>query len=206
MVAQWLESLRTVDLHELNLKQAGTWSGKRKAGVATGFVALLVLAGYALWLQPGLARLHEQRSAEPVLKAQLANRAQEAASLVDHHQHLQALQTAFDEVMRQLPRQSQVPGLLDEVSRLAQNSGLIIEQIQWLPETLQPAYSELPLQLKVVGGYHDLGVFLGGIAGLPRIVTLHDFTLTAATPAANGPLRMTLLAKTYRANDQGLIP
>ena len=99
-----------------------------------------------------------------------------------------------------------MPGLLDEVSRLAQNSGLIIEQIQWLPETLQPAYSELPLQLRVVGGYHDLGVFLSGIAGLPRIVTLHDFTLTAATPAANGPLRMTLLAKTYRANDQGLIP
>lgn len=206
MGAQWLESLRTFDLHELNLKHAGMWSARRKAVVAAGLMALLLLAGYALWLKPGLARLYEQRNAEPELNAQLATRVREAASLVDHHRHLEALQAAFDDVMRQLPRQSQVPGLLDEVSRLAQNSGLIIEQIQWLPETLQPVYSELPLQLMVVGGYHDLGVFLSGIADLPRIVTVHDFTLTAATPAANGPLRMTLLAKTYRANDQGLIP
>ncbi|OZY59168.1 pilus assembly protein PilO [Pseudomonas lundensis] len=206
MGAQWLESLRTFDLQELNLKHAGMWSARRKAVVAAGLVALLLLTGYGLWLKSGLARFHEQRNAEPELTAQLATRAREAASLVDHRRHLEALQAAFDDVMRQLPRQSQVPGLLDEVSRLAQNSGLIIEQIQWLPETLQPVYSELPLQLMVVGGYHDLGVFLSGIADLPRIVTVHDFTLTAATPAANGPLRMTLLAKTYRANDQGLIP
>jgi type IV pilus assembly protein PilO len=67
----------------------------------------------------------------------------------------------------------------------------------------QPFYAELPLKLVLIGGYHDLGHFVSQLAGLPRIVTLHDFTLTPLNETNDGQLRMTLLAKTYRTYDQG---
>ena len=109
-------------------------------------------------------------------------------------------------MLKQLPAQAQVPGLLDQVSQLGKANGLLIERIQWLPEVLQPFYAELPLQMTLAGGYHELGLFVSAMASLPRIVTLHDFALAPLNGTGDGQLRMTLLARTYRTHDQGLIP
>ena len=91
-----------------------------------------------------------------------------------------------------------MPELLDEVSRLGQGNGLLVEHIQWLPEVLQTFYAELPLQMTLVGGYHELGLFVSAMASLPRIVTLHDLSLAPSNGTGDGQLRMTLLAKAYR--------
>jgi type IV pilus assembly protein PilO len=52
-----------------------------------------------------------------------------------------------------------------------------------------------------VGSYHDLGAFISGMAGLPRIVTLHDFEITIDTEVAP-MLQMSILAKTYRYREE----
>ena len=78
-------------------------------------------------------------------------------------------------------------------------------------------YIELPISIKVIGGYHDFGAFVSGVAGLPRIVTLHDFVIVPTSDdniksakdndkvakqddqARNSEeLAMVILAKTYR--------
>ena len=74
-----------------------------------------------------------------------------------------------------------------------------------MPEVTQQFYIELPIQISVTGTYHDLATFVSGVASLPRIVTLHDFEVKPVDPkASNSQLRMSILAKTYRYNDQGL--
>ena len=108
--------------------------------------------------------------------------------------------------MVQLPRKAEVPGLLDEIARIGLTSGLRIEHIHWLPEVIQSFYTELPLQMSLVGGYHDFGLFVSGLASLPRVVTVQDFTLAALGGSGSEQLRMTLLATTYRTHDQGLVP
>lgn len=191
-----------LDLSTLESGRLGAWSLKRQVCAALLLVGVLLALGYAL-LQAPLARLEQQRSAEIGLKVEFESRAEQVASLDNHVLHLRALETAFGTLLKQLPSQAEVPGLLEDISRLGLTSGLVIEHIQWMPDVLQPFYAELPLQLTLVGGYHDLGLFISGLASLPRIVTVHDFSLA---PLSDGPLRMTLLAKTYRVNDQGLIP
>lgn len=186
----------------LDLERLGAWSLKRQACAALFLVGGLLALGYA-FLHAPLARLELQRSAEAGLKTEFEAKAAQVASLDSQVLHVRALETSLDTLLKQLPRQAEVPGLLEDVSRLGLVSGLDVEQIQWLPEVLQPFYTELPMQLTLVGGYHDLGLFISGLVSFPRIVTVHDFTLA---PLSDGPLRMTLLAKTYRANDQGLIP
>jgi type IV pilus assembly protein PilO len=60
---------------------------------------------------------------------------------------------------------------------------------------------ELPISIAATGSYHDLGAFVSGMAGLPRIVTLHDFEIVMdADDSAN--LRMDITAKTYRYRDE----
>jgi type IV pilus assembly protein PilO len=68
----------------------------------------------------------------------------------------------------------------------------------------QQFYIELPINIKVVGGYHDLATFVSGVASLPRIVTLHDFEIKTEKNEATSKLRMNIVAKTYRYNDKGL--
>lgn len=68
-------------------------------------------------------------------------------------------------------------GLLEDITRTGLGSGLEFEEIKLQPEVAQQFYIELPINIKVIGGYHDLATFVSGVSSLPRIVTLHDFEI-----------------------------
>ncbi|HEY0894206.1 MAG TPA: type 4a pilus biogenesis protein PilO, partial [Cellvibrio sp.] len=68
------------------------------------------------------------------------------------------------------------------------------------PDVVAEYYIEVPINISADGGYHDMGGFVSGVAGMPRIVTLHDFSITASKE--NKTLSMKILAKTYRYKSQ----
>lgn len=206
MIAHWLQRLRSVDLRELDVENLGSWSPRCKVVMALGWVGVLLGLGYALLLQPPIAQLQQQRETQAALKTEFESKALQVANLDAYLMHMQGLENVFSALLQQLPSQAEVPGLLEEVSRLGLASGLVIESIQWSPEVLRPFYAQLPLQMTLAGGYHDLGLFVSGLASLPRIVTLHDFELVPLSQAVGSPLRMTLVAKTYRVHDQAGLP
>lgn len=199
-------SLRSIDLRELDFASVGAWSSRRKTAVALLWLSLLLVLGYLLFLLSSTTRLQQQAEAQVALKTAFESRVAQVANLDAYVIQLHDLEAAFSAMLKQLPAQAQVPGLLDQVSQLGKANGLVIERIQWLPEVLQPFYAELPLQMTLAGGYHELGLFVSAMASLPRIVTLHDFALAPLNGTGDGQLRMTLLARTYRTHDQGLIP
>ena len=204
--ADWLMSLRSIDLRELDFARVGAWSSRRKTAVALMWLSLLLVLGYLLFLLSSTTRLQQQAEAQVALKTAFESRVAQVANLDAYVIQLHDLEAAFSAMLKQLPTQAQVPGLLDQVSQLGKANGLVIERIQWLPEVLQPFYAELPLQMTLAGGYHELGLFVSAMASLPRIVTLHDFAIAPLNGTGDGQLRMTLLARTYRTHDQGLIP
>jgi len=204
--ADWLMSLRSIDLRELDFASVGAWSSRCKTAVALMWLSLLLVLGYLLFLLSSTTRLQQQAEAQVALKTAFESRVAQVANLDAYVIQLHDLEAAFSAMLKQLPAQAQVPGLLDQVSQLGKANGLVIERIQWLPEVLQPFYAELPLQMTLAGGYHELGLFVSAMASLPRIVTLHDFALAPLNGTGDGQLRMTLLARTYRIHDQGLIP
>ena len=64
-------------------------------------------------------------------------------------------------------------------------------------------YAELPISISVIGGFHEFGQFISGVAALPRIVTIHDVSISRA--GEGSLLGMTLTAKTYRyIEDDGM--
>ena len=58
----------------------------------------------------------------------------------------------------------------------------------------------MPIAITATGSYHDLGAFISGLAGLPRIVTLHDFSINARSSDTTA-LNLSIVAKTYRYKD-----
>ena len=202
--SQWLESLRKVDLGELDMNNLGSWPAAVKV-VACALLMVLVLAfGYFFYVQDMEAQLDGARASEALLKEQYTNKAFQAANLEPYKKQMAEMEDTFGALLRQLPSDTEVPGLLEDITRTGLGSGLEFEEIKLLPEAVQQFYIELPIQITVVGGYHDLATFVSGVAGLPRIVTLHDFDIKPADPKVPAKLRMNILAKTYRYNDEGL--
>lgn len=201
---EWLDSLRKIDINDLDLNNLGSWPAAVKS-IAGAMVLIIVLAlGYNVYLKDLLDQLDQSRATEVTLKEQFATKAFKAANLDAYKAQMTEMQTSFGALLRQLPSDTEVPGLLEDITRTGLGSGLEFEEIKLLPEAAQQFYIELPIQITVVGAYHDLATFVSGVASLPRIVTLHDFEIKPVEPGSTQKLRMSILAKTYRYNDKGL--
>lgn len=201
-----LESLRKVDLNDLDFNNVGSWPAVVKfiAGVIL-FVAVLAL-GYNFHLKDLQSQLESKQAEEATLKEQFSSKAFQAANLDAYKEQMQEMEVSFGALLKQLPSDTEVPGLLEDITRTGLGSGLEFEEIKLLPEVAQQFYIELPIQITVVGSYHDLATFVSGVSSLPRIVTLHDFNLVSAGGDSSSELRMNILAKTYRYNDKGVQP
>ncbi|SFO73851.1 type IV pilus assembly protein PilO [Ectopseudomonas composti] len=198
-----IEGLRSVDLNELELNNVGSWPAAVKfiAGLLL-FIIVLGL-GYNFHLKDMQSILEQRQQEEQTLKEQFSTKAFQAANLEAYKEQMQEMEVSFGALLRQLPSDTEVPGLLEDITRTGLGSGLEFEEIKLLPEAVQQFYVELPIQIKVTGGYHDLATFVSGVASLPRIVTLHDFQLAPTSEGSPGRLSMQIMAKTYRYNDKG---
>ncbi len=202
--ADALNDLKKIDLSELDVNNVGSWPVLVK--VIAGVLLLLAVLGlgYQFQLKDRQADL-EQRSAEEItLKEQFASKAFQAANLDAYKAQMIEMEASFAGLLRQLPSDTEVPGLLEDITRTGLNSGLEFEGIKLLPEVTQQFYIELPIQMSVLGRYEDLATFASAVSSLPRIVTLHDFELKPDGADGSSRLRLNILAKTYRYNDKGL--
>lgn len=202
--ASSMESLRSVDLSDLDLNNLGSWPAAVKV-IAGALLMIVVLgAGYYLHLNDLQLNLEQRKAQEETLKQSFSSKAFQAANLEAYKTQMAEMEESFGALLRQLPSDTEVPGLLEDITRTGLGSGLEFEEIKLQPEIVQQFYIELPILIKVVGSYHDLATFVSGVASLPRIVTLHDFDIKPESKESPSKLRMSILAKTYRYNDKGL--
>lgn len=203
-LADSLQSLRKIDVADLDLNNLGSWPAPVK--FITGVILLVVVLalGYYFHLQDMQVQLEQQQAQETTLKQQFSSKAFQAANLEAYKEQMAEMETSFGALLRQLPSDTEVPGLLEDITRTGLGSGLEFEEIKLQPEVAQQFYIELPINIKVIGGYHDLATFVSGVSSLPRIVTLHDFEIKPEKDDSASKLRMSIVAKTYRYNDKGL--
>jgi type IV pilus assembly protein PilO len=197
-----LESLRKIELSDLDINNVGSWPAAVKAIACLILLIAILALGYNFHLKDLQLALERTQGEELSLKEQFSKKAFEAANLEAYKVQMQEMEVSFGSMLKQLPSDTEVPGLLEDITRTGLGSGLEFEEIKLLPEVIQQFYIELPIQIKVVGAYHDLATFVSGVASLPRIVTLHDFELVPSKADNDSSLSMSILAKTYRYNDQ----
>ena len=201
---EWLESLRKIDLDDLSMENIGSWPPAVKGIIGILLMVLVLVLSYNFYLKDLSDQLEQKRLTEITLKEQFATKARMATNLVAYTQQMQEMENTLGALLRQLPGVTEVPGLLEDITRTGLGAGLEFEEIKLLPEVTQQFYVELPIQITVTGSYHELATFVSGVASLPRIVTLHDFDIKPVSPQSATKLRMTIQAKTYRYNDKGL--
>lgn len=196
-----IKSLQEFDLSDLDFDNVGSWPMAVKAIIWIVVFLVCLGLGYKLHLSGLQQNLTQIEQKETTLKSEFKDKAGKAANLDAYRKQMEEMEETFGALVRQLPSDTEVPGLLEDITNRGVASGLEFTSIDLQPEQTAEFYVELPIKMVVEGTYHDLGAFVSGIAGLPRIVTLHDFNIE---PGKNndGSLTLSITAKTYRYNDE----
>ena len=195
-MADILKSFQEVQLSDLTLENMGSWPMPVKAiAWVLAFVATCFL-GYNQHLKEMGLELDRVRANEAELRTGFQAKAFQVANLDALRAQLKEMEEQFGALLGQLPKDTEVPGLLEDITEKGVDSGLKFSSIALQGEQTAEYYVELPIDINLTGTYHDLGAFASGVAGLPRIVTLHDFNI--APGEASGELSMQITAKTYR--------
>lgn len=201
-LADTLRSLQEVDFNDLDLDNIGSWPTAIKAIVWVLLFIAIVAGGYFLVIQAEVESLEREQKKEIELKRKYVSRAEEAANLDDYLLQMKEIEKNFGVLLGQLPEDTEVPGLIEDISNEAVSNGLVLDEVNLRPERPREFYFELPIDVKATGNYHDFGSFVSGVASLPRIVTLHDFAVSrdkfAKKDEPANKLKLEILAKTYR--------
>ena len=196
-------------LRSLDPRDVGRWPfAVRAFFVALGFVAVTGIGWYMFVWDDDRPVLQKAEQDELDLRAQFETKQQRAANLEAYKAQLGEMERSFGAMLRQLPGKTEVPNLLVDISQTGLAAGLSEKLFQPGAEKSNGFYAELPIHIRLVGSYHEFGSFVSGIAALPRIVTLHDISITPvdASKSTSGydNLTMDVTAKTYRyIEDEG---
>ena len=190
-----IEQLNNLDINDIDWSRIGVWPLAGRMFVWLIVIAAIIAGAYFGLIKDKYTDLDREAAQEVTLKQTFQQKALEAAKLDQYKELMARMEKDFEFLVSQLPAKTEVPGLLDDIDEKGRNSGLEIISIKLQPESLGDVYVELPIEIIVKGTYHNFGTFISSIAGMSRIVTLHDYTVTQGEGSA---LQMVVLAKTYR--------
>ena len=195
MLAEMIKQLRETDISELDFNSLGIWPLPYRILVLVAIFVAIVAGAYYFHVKDLNMSFDRAAREEGRLRGIFEKKAFEAANLQAYRNQMVEIESSFKALLSQLPTDTEVPGLLEDITEIGHGSSLNIQSISLQPERASEFYIELPIRIVVTGGYHDFGSFVSGISSLPRIVTLHDYSISGA---GGNTLRFEVLAKTYR--------
>ena len=202
------------ELKSLDPKYIYNWPWAFKILIFFVIFALVVAIGGFLLIQPQLDDLDAAQVEEKKLKDDYVDKKKQAINLPLFKQQLVDVETAFGELLKQLPNSAQVSSLLVDINSAGISRGLQFELFKPKQEKMSDFYAELPIEIKVTGNYTDIGNFVSDISRLPRIVMMSDVKIkydTKKTGAKSSKeavaesidqLTFESTAKTFRYLDQ----
>ena len=191
-----LKSLNEIDLDELDLENIGSWPLAVKIIVCIIAAGLVAFFTYSLMVSSEIEAYEQAQWKEQELRTTYRQKYDVASKLEIYRQQMVEMEEKFAQLLKRLPTSSETPGLIEDLSYIGTSSGLTFHKVEWMPEIEKEFYTELPIKIEVVGSYHDFGEFVSKVAELPRIISLHDFTINGGDKQEQ--LEFSVVAKTYR--------
>lgn len=210
---------KKMSLKELDFNNAGSWPREWQLGFCFALGMLILFLMWNFLTRPKSAVLEGLEADETTKRQEFEKLQGQAANLEPLKQQLAQMEQQLQQMLRQLPSKTEMPELIVDISQTALATGITNELFQPGDETALEFYVEKPIELKMVGSYHQFGAFVSGVASLPRVVimTMHDISLKprempgspsdkGKKPVGIGPgtvLELKGTVKTYRYRDDG---
>lgn len=198
---KYVEQLQNFDVNDIDWERIGVWPVPARIFVCLLAAGVILFGCHFFFVKEKNSELESAKNKEVQLRKSFESKAYEAANLERYRQQMQEMSGTLNVLVSRLPSNIEVPGLLEDIDDKAVEARLDIEGIKPEKEVQTEFHIELPIKINVTGGYHEFGAFVSGIAGMPRIVTLHDFSIKRDREQGSS-LSMEIIAKTYRYKSQ----
>jgi type IV pilus assembly protein PilO len=174
------------------------------AGICGGLLALF----WYQFLTPFDGDIQSRMSQVDDLQKTITKSLAQQKQLAQLKKEAIALQAKLDMLKTVLPTEKETDQLFRSVQSQATSSALRIMRVAPRPTLDREVYTEWPIDMEVVGTYHNVGLFLDRIRQLPRIVNIT--TLRLSLRAAEGDLAATqsvgatYVATTFVYKEEGI--
>lgn len=194
---KFLQQFNTLDPNNY-----GGWPFAVKLTCWLFIIALVFALVYFGFIKNKIEAIQQANAQEQNLLNEFREKDSKLRNLQQYQVQLQQMEASFNQQLEQLPKETEIPGLVEDINLSGVNSGLKFKNIRLEPEIAQEFFIEQPIAIEATGDYHAFGTFVSSIAGLSRIVTLHDFTITGTENKEKRSeiptIDYVLKAKTYR--------
>jgi type IV pilus assembly protein PilO len=183
----------------LNPNDPSTWPALPRYGLCA-LLTIAVIAGlWFAWLSSSDDELKAEQAKELTLKEDYKKKLVQAVNLDALKKQREQVAQYVTQLEKQLPSKAEMDALLSDINQAGLGRSLLFDFFKPGAVSVKEYYAELPISMRVVGRYHDLGAFAADIANLSRIVTLNNLSVSSAK---DGALSMDATARTYRYLDQ----
>lgn len=171
----------------------------QRIGIYAG--TLVVIIGLSIWLMfwpkyGEIDRLNQQLAS---VEAELAKAKKNALELNEWRNKMKQKESQYKTVMRALPEKEEIPSLVAGISQAGKDAGLEFVLFQPKKEVAKGFYAEIPVEMRINGGYHQTAVFFDSVASLPRIVNLRRIKMAPLSQKeSSGSLDISCQAVTYK--------
>jgi len=182
-------------------RHPGQWPALPRALLLLALFASLVAAGWGLYWRGLLEELDVGHQHEEQLKAQHLDKLKQAVNLETLRAQKEQVRRYVSQLEKQLPSRAEMDALLSDINQVGVGRGAQLKLFKPGQVVVKDYYAELPITVRVVGSYHDLGAFASDLANLARIVTLDNVQIQQSQDARATQLTMDATAKTFRYLD-----
>ena len=194
---KFLQQFNTLDPNNY-----GSWPLSVKITCWILIMMMIGILGYFALIKGQIDAISNANAQEQNLLNEFREKDSKLRNLQQLQAQLQEMEANFNQQLEQLPKETEIPGLVEDINVSGVNSGLKFKNIRLENEIKQEFFIEQPISIEATGDYHAFGSFVSGIAALPRIVTLHDFDITGTENKEKKTdipqITYNVKAKTYR--------
>jgi len=184
----------------LNTRDVSTWPIAPRIAALVAVIIVVVFLGWYLFWSDQLNDLQRGEDEEVTLKAQYKDKLQQAVNLEPLKRQKELATQYVARLEKQLPSKSEMDALLSDINQAGIGRGLQFDLFRPGQVIVRDYYAELPINVRLIGSYHDIAAFTSDIASLPRIVTLNNLSIAMPNNATT-PLTLEAVAKTFRYLD-----
>lgn len=185
-----------MSLRELDINEMPFWPTPFRLGALGLLIVIALGAAYYFLLADEWNAYKQEQARETQLKQDYRMKYQTAVNLPVYRDQVERLNQDLEVLLDMLPNDDETARLLDDITLVGTRSGLDFERIEWLDAQPREFYTALPMRIDLQGDFHQIGEFIGQIAGLHRIISVKDFSLQRSD--LTDDLQLNVTAETYR--------
>lgn len=195
-LTDFMDEVRTLDP-----KEPATWS--RHVTIASWILIALMTTAvtFMIAVKPAINEVTKVEKTRKKLLGEYDIKKKQLIGLQQYESQLTQMENQFRQQLNQLPKEAEIPGLIEDVGAAGRSSGLKLENLALSAEVPREVFIEQPITMNAIGDFHAFGAFVTAVAELPRIVTIQDFKIEMSKPAAGSTkpvIDYTIKANTYR--------